>query len=146
MVIACYLEPDTLNPHATHVLAATEKDVVEGCAATNDQMQSVPREVATPSPSQPYASDSMPPNGLSEGVYSSAPFTDVIKQAEQMIDQAAPKTLFGQAPQILGRGLPMIPICSMDGADAPTSRLHGLIDNTTNDGNGRNMEEWVLEP
>jgi peptide/nickel transport system substrate-binding protein len=45
LVIAYYQEPDTLNPYATHVLAAKEMAVVEGFEATNDKMEYVPRAV-----------------------------------------------------------------------------------------------------
>ena len=45
IVIAYYQEPDTLNPYATHVLAAKEIDVVEGFQATTDKMEYIPREV-----------------------------------------------------------------------------------------------------
>ena len=45
IVIAFDKEPDTLNPYATHVLAAKEIDVVEGFHVTNDKMEYIPREV-----------------------------------------------------------------------------------------------------
>lgn len=44
-VIAFDKEPDTLNPYATHVLAAKEIDVVEGFHITNDKMEYIPRLV-----------------------------------------------------------------------------------------------------
>jgi peptide/nickel transport system substrate-binding protein len=45
LVIAFDKEPDTLNPYATHVLAAKEIDVVEGFHATNEKMEYIPRVV-----------------------------------------------------------------------------------------------------
>ncbi len=45
IVVAYDKEPDTLNPYATHVLAAKEIDVVEGFHVTNDKMGYIPREV-----------------------------------------------------------------------------------------------------
>jgi len=101
---------------------------------------------ATPSLSQFYASNSMPPNGLNEDFYTSQPFDQAITQAEQTIDQGAAKTLFGQAEEILGHDVPTIPIYYMDGADATTARLIGLVGNPTNDGDGWNMEQWMFAP
>ena len=40
---------------------------------------------------------------------------------------------------------PTIPGYYLYGADATTARLRGLVGNPTNDGDGWNMEEWVIE-
>ncbi|HLY22744.1 MAG TPA: peptide ABC transporter substrate-binding protein [bacterium] len=101
---------------------------------------------AYPSLSQFYASDAMPPNGLNEDFYASEEFTDTIRRAERTIDQPAAKKLFWQAQEILGRDLPSIPIYYLYGAQATTTQMRGLVGNPTNDGDGWNMEQWVLEP